>query len=188
MRKDDNGEFWSLAISMAIGAVVNIAATTVPASVTGQKCDGLDILAAGLSGAGMAIPGAAPWVGLGNAIYAGTRSKMKGASWGGSIFVGVTAGLCSASSFTTVAKIPNMSKVITGVVDFVFCTGFNTMTAAVYAGVTSKNSTTTAKSVMKSSPKYKYNTKAKKRSKCSAMRTGCSTDYFRYLYNGGEAF
>ena len=74
MRKDDNGEFWSLAISMAIGAAVNIVATTVAASVTGQKCDGLDILAAGLSGAAMAMPGAAPWVGLGNAIYAGIRS------------------------------------------------------------------------------------------------------------------
>lgn len=157
------------------GAAVNLVTTYIAAQITGQEYKWKDAGAAIASGAINAVPTFGPLLsGLISGVYAGYQSSQNGASLGLAIACGIVNGLCTTGGISDLANLGNVGLTVmeASAIDIVFSTGLNSIGAA------------TSKSVTYN-PQKNNSTKTTAKSKCSVTTSGCSTDYYRYLYNGG---
>jgi len=132
---DDSGNFGLFAIKALVGAVVNVTTTYIAAKATAQDYTLKDAIWAAASGAANAIPVVGPLIsGAISGCYTGITAYENGASLGASIGCGIFAGVCTAASISNIAGAqPSGIGIGTGaVVDLVFGTGYNSMSAAVY--------------------------------------------------------
>ena len=174
---DESGEFAVSAflISAVAGAAVNLVTTYIAAQVIGQEYTWKDAGVAMASGFCNAIPAYGPVIsGLISGGYAMYQSLTSGVSLEKAIACGIVNGICTTAGISNLANWGKVGLTVieASAIDLVFSTGLNSIGA-----VTSK--AVTYNSIKNSS------TKTVTKSKCSVTGSGCSTDYYRYLYNGG---
>ena len=124
---------------VAAGAAINVATTWLAATITGQSYSFVDGCVAALSGAFCGLGGG--WIfaaGLVSGVYSGIMSYLNGAEWWGSLIAGLASGYFTMAGIGNLANIPHtLSNLgIQAFVDFIFCTGYNSMSAGVYKAVT----------------------------------------------------
>ena len=177
---DPSGHFGiSLAIKALVGAAINVATTYIAAKATGQEYTWLDAAVAAGVGAVNVIPGVGNYLsGAISGIYAGINSYRNGASVGGAIIAGVTAGALTAFSASNVSGkfIKKTANVELGLatnaaLDLTFGAGNNLISAAAYASVidddaksTAEKSESTSKQEQKPATKEDTNDNTSKKS------------------------
>ena len=151
---DPSGHFsiTAFAIKALVGAAINVATTYIAAKATGQEYTWVDAGVAVLSGAANAIPGIGNYLsGAISGVYAGANSYRNGASVGGAILAGATAGALTTFSASNVSGkfVKEIADVELGLatnaaLDLTFGAGNNLISAATYASVINDDEKSTA--------------------------------------------
>ena len=173
MNSDPTGESVLMTLLFAAtGAAINVVTTYIGALVTGQSYSLIDGIAAASAGALCAFGTAgALAAGLVSGVYSAIMSYESGVEWWGVLLSGLTSGL-----FTTfgIGNLAQLEKTLINLgtqafVDLIFCTGYNSMSAAVYNAVTpetpAKDTTTSSNSAY---------VELQNQSNLPAFPTGCS--------------
>lgn len=123
----------------AVGAAVNVVTSYIAAKVTGQSYALSDGLVAAASGAACAFgPAGAVIAGLISGGYSAYASYASGSSLTGSLLTGIASGVLTGAG---IGNIVGLNQTISNLglqalLDFIFCTGYNSMSAAIYKSVT----------------------------------------------------
>ena len=146
---DPSGHFGiSLAIKALVGAAINVATTYIAAKATGQEYTWVDAVVA--TGVGAASAFGKTWKilgGVANGIYTACNSLKNGASVGGAILAGVTAGALTTFSTSNVCEFigkEGIAPVASAALDLTFGAGNNLISAAAYASVIDDDAKSTA--------------------------------------------
>ena len=146
---DPTGEFALITLAYAAaGAVVNVATSYIAAKVTGQGYSLFDGLVAAASGAACAFgPAGAVIAGLISGGYSAYASYSNGVNTTGVLLTGIASGILTGAGIGNIVGL-NQSVANLGVqafMDLVFCTGYNSMSAAIYKSVTLDSPSTNKK-------------------------------------------
>ena len=148
---DPNGESALMTFLFAVtGATINVITTFIGAAVTGQSYSFADGCAAALSGAACAFGSVGALVaGLISGAYSGYMSYQNGAEWWGALLVAFASGILTTAGIGNLASLEQTlaNLGIQAFTDLIFCTGYNSMSAAIYNAVTPDTPTNEGASV-----------------------------------------
>ena len=138
---DPSGHFsiMAFAIKALVGAAINVATTYIAAKATGQEYTWVDAgVAAGVGAVGAFGKVGKIVSGVASGIYAGINSYINGASVGGAILAGATAGVMTTFSASNLCEFigkEGIAPVASAALDLTFGAGNNLVSAAAYASV-----------------------------------------------------
>jgi len=138
IRVDTSGELWEFVVA---GAVINVVTTFCAAKITGQSYSKRDLMMAAVAGGVNALGKIGPIInGVISGLYAGITSYRNDVGLWESILSGGLSGVLAAASISNLANAKKqiLSLGINSFVDFVFGTGYNSISASVYKTVNDK--------------------------------------------------